>query len=214
MEHAPPPVRSLVADIPEPLDHLISRCLEPDPDKRYQTTAELQAALNRLDEKGEPIPIKRVVRLPAVVAVVAVLLAISVAVWWYQFSQIPPAPHEPVTVVIADFQNGTNDPAFDRHAGADAPSRARGRRASSPCTTARHQAYLGVRPPGPSTKTRHASIAVKQGLGVVLAGSIAAQGGGYDMSTQGDAGRDRRRDDRSRTGRRQGTGHRGDHDAS
>ena len=95
MEHAPPPVRSLVADIPEPLDHLISRCLEPDPDKRFQTTAELQAALNRLDEKGELIPIKRVVRLPAVVAVVALLLAMSVAIWWYQSSRIPPAPHEP-----------------------------------------------------------------------------------------------------------------------
>ncbi len=182
MEHAPPPVRSLVADIPEPLDHLISRCLEPDPDKRYQTTAELQAALNRLDEKGELIPIKRVVRLPAVVAVVAVLLAISVAVWWYQFSQIPPAPHEPVSVVIADFQNGTNDPAFTGTLEPTVRRVLEGAGFISAYDRDGIRRTLGVPPPATLNEEAARGIAVNQGLGVVLAGSIDPQGSGYTIS--------------------------------
>ncbi len=184
MEHAPPPVRSLVADIPEPLDHLISRCLEPDPDKRYQTTAELQAALNRLDEKGELIPIKRVVRLPAVVAVVAVLLAISVAVWWYQCSQIPPAPHEPVAVVIADFQNGTNDPAFTGTLEPTVRRVLEGAGFISAYDRDGIRRTLGVPPPATLNEEAARGIAVNQGLGVVLAGSIEPQGSGYTISVK------------------------------
>ena len=49
---APPPVRSVDATIPEPIDRIISRCLEPDPAKRFQTTSELAAELARIDEKA------------------------------------------------------------------------------------------------------------------------------------------------------------------
>src|SRR5207248_6634372 len=38
MQQAPPRVRSLVPDVPEALDRLIARCLDPLPDKRFQTT--------------------------------------------------------------------------------------------------------------------------------------------------------------------------------
>ena len=41
----------------------MTRCLQPDPAARFQTTEELAADLDRLDEAGEPIPIKRVVGL-------------------------------------------------------------------------------------------------------------------------------------------------------
>ena len=61
MEQAPPPAKSIVAEIPEALDRLVTRCLQPDPAARYQTTEELAADLDRLDDLGEPIPIKRVV---------------------------------------------------------------------------------------------------------------------------------------------------------
>ena len=57
MQHAPPPVKTLLPDVPEQVDAIISRCLEPDPDKRFQTSEELAAALAALDDEGNPIPI-------------------------------------------------------------------------------------------------------------------------------------------------------------
>ena len=56
MEQPPPAPRSVVADIPESVDRLIARCLEPDPAKRYQTTEDLARELDRLDDAGEAIP--------------------------------------------------------------------------------------------------------------------------------------------------------------
>lgn len=46
----PPPARSLRPDIPEKLDNLISRCLEKDPAKRYQTAADLIVDLRYLEK--------------------------------------------------------------------------------------------------------------------------------------------------------------------
>jgi len=179
MEQAPPAARSLVAHIPEPLDHLISRCLAPDPAKRYQTTAEVEAELNRLDGKGELIPVKRVVRLPLVAAVVAMLLAISAAVLWYERSRVPPPAHDPVSVVIADFQNGTNDPAFN---GTLEPMVRRALEGAGFITAYDRDGIrrtLGVQPPAQLHEEAARGIAVNQGLSVVLAGSIEPQGTGY-----------------------------------
>jgi len=47
-------------------------------------------------------------------AVIALGVAIVGGVWWYGRSLIPPPPHDPISVVIADFQNATNDQTFDR----------------------------------------------------------------------------------------------------
>jgi serine/threonine protein kinase/Flp pilus assembly protein TadD len=44
----PTPVRQLRADIPEAFDQIVSRCLEKEPDKRFQTFAELESALSQL----------------------------------------------------------------------------------------------------------------------------------------------------------------------
>jgi eukaryotic-like serine/threonine-protein kinase len=184
MEHAPPAARSLLADIPEPLDQLISRCLEPDPAKRFETTADLQIALERLDDKGQLIPIKRVVRLPLVAAVIAVLLAGSAAVLWYQRSQIPAAAPDPVSVVIADFQNTTNDPAFT---GTLEPVVRRALEGAGFITAYDRDGIrrtLGVPPPAQMQEAAARGIAVNQGLGVVLAGSIEPQGSGYRISVK------------------------------
>ena len=112
IEKAPPPVRSVDATIPEPIDRLISRCLEPDPAKRYQTTSELAAELARLDENGKLLPLVRRVNAapggrdrcgradPARRGTYFVT----------RRAMEPPAQHAPVSVLIADFQNGTSTP--------------------------------------------------------------------------------------------------------
>ena len=78
IEKAPPPVRSVDATIPEPIDRIISRCLEPDPAKRFQTTSELAAELARLDQKGKLLPlVRRVTPLGVAATAVAVLILLG-----------------------------------------------------------------------------------------------------------------------------------------
>jgi tetratricopeptide (TPR) repeat protein/tRNA A-37 threonylcarbamoyl transferase component Bud32 len=55
MQHAMPPVRSVDPAIPETVEHIVARCLEPDRANRYQTMAELIADLDLLDADGHPI---------------------------------------------------------------------------------------------------------------------------------------------------------------
>jgi serine/threonine-protein kinase len=45
LEQAPPKVRSLRADVPAALEAVVSRCLEKDPNRRFQDVGELAAAL-------------------------------------------------------------------------------------------------------------------------------------------------------------------------
>ena len=108
-----PRVRSLDETIPAALDAVVTRCLERDPAARYQTSNELVAALDLLDENGVLIPVKRVVDMRLLAAVVMLAVGTVGGIWWYARTLVPVAPHEPVSVVIADFQNNTSDPAFD-----------------------------------------------------------------------------------------------------
>ena len=53
---APPAPRTIKTEVPEPFDPLIAKCIEPDAAKRYQSTADLVAALDRLDDRGKLRP--------------------------------------------------------------------------------------------------------------------------------------------------------------
>ncbi len=55
MQQAPPPIRTLDPGIPEPLEQIVSRCLETDRANRYQTMGELIADLDALDPDGHRI---------------------------------------------------------------------------------------------------------------------------------------------------------------
>ena len=184
IEQPPPLAQTIDPSIPKPIEQVIAKCLQPDREQRYQTSAELVAALDRLDEKGDLIPIKRAIRLPYAIAVAVLLVAISVGVWWYQRQFIPPVQHDPVSVVIADFQNNTNDPTFDNTL---VQTLKRGLEGASFITAfdrTRIRPTFGVQPPEKFDEQAARQLAVNQGLGVVLAGSISSRGGGYDLSVQ------------------------------
>src|SRR6185436_14440008 len=78
-------------------------------------TAELVAALNRLDPNGKPLPLVRRLTPTMMAATAALVVAMLGGTYVVTRRAVePPTQHEPVAVVIADFQNGTKDPAFDR----------------------------------------------------------------------------------------------------
>ncbi len=52
----PPLLRSLSDAVPETIERVVAKCLSPNADNRYQTSAELAAELDQLDDRGVPLP--------------------------------------------------------------------------------------------------------------------------------------------------------------
>ena len=178
LAQTPPPVRTLVPGVPEALDALVTKCVEPDAAKRYQTTAELVAALDLLDDNGKLKPKKHVVRMPVAVAVASALLTLSGYIYWVTR---PPVQHDPVSVVIADFVNQTGNAAFDQTL---EPMLKRAIEGAGFVTAYDRNGIrsLGVPPRDSLDEKAALELAVKQGLGVVVSGSVASQGNGYNVS--------------------------------
>ena len=181
MEHAPPSVKSVAPEIPAAVDAIVSRCLDPDPAKRFQTSGDLVAALDRLDEHGEPLPVRRVVGLPLMAAIVVLLVGLGAGAWYYQRQFIPPPLHDPVSVVIADLQNLTGDPTFDRTL---EPMIKRALEGAGFITAYDRNGIrgLGVAPRDELPEVAANELAAQKGLGVVVSGSISSQGSGYRIA--------------------------------
>ena len=110
---APPPApRTLDPHIPEALERIVMRCVQPDTDARYATTAELVADFERLDNAGKPLPIVRRLTARMVGGALALVVALLALTWWLARTPPPPAERAPVPVLVADFDNTTGDPIF------------------------------------------------------------------------------------------------------
>jgi serine/threonine protein kinase/tetratricopeptide (TPR) repeat protein len=181
MEQPPPTAKSLVAEIPDPLDRLISRCLEPDPSKRYATTEELAADLDRLDENGKLIPLPRRFTSRTIAGAALLVVALIGGTWWFTRTPPPAKAHDPISIVIADFQNGTSDPTFGDVMAQTARRALEGASFISAYDRAK-MGSIGVRPPPKLDDAAARAIALKQGFGIVLAGAIQQNGEGYDIA--------------------------------
>ena len=183
LTEAPPALRSVDPAVPEPLDRVVMRCLQPDPAARYQTTAELVAALDRLDDRGRLVPLMR--RLtPRLMAAAALILIAAVAGTYFMAQRLvkPPVQHAPVSVLIADFQNATGDPSFDRTLEPMLKLAMEGAGFISAYDRTAMRRSLGVRPPEKLDERAAQEIAVRQGVTVVLSGSVERQGNRYTVS--------------------------------
>jgi serine/threonine protein kinase/tetratricopeptide (TPR) repeat protein len=185
MEQAPPPVRTVDPSIPEAVEKVITRCLAPDAESRFQTSAELVAALDRLDEHGLPIPEPRRLTRRVVLATAALIVALLGATFFFtRQAVLPPEEHDPVSVVIADFENLTGDPTLDRTLEPMLKRALEGASFISAFDRSGIASTLGVRPPEQLDEVAARELAVKQGLGVVLSGSLEPRGNGYRISVK------------------------------
>ena len=190
--HAPQRLRSVDPTITEGLDALVARCLNPDADARFQSTQELEAALDRLDAEGHaktvaaPIPAAKVRSqvLPVILAI-ALGLAIGLGGWAYfgpdATAPPPVAPaHAPVSVLIADFDNQANDPVFT---GALEQALNIGVEGASFITsysrTGAQQIARQLKPGSSLNGESARLVAEREGISYVLTGAIATQGAGY-----------------------------------
>ena len=106
MERGLPASRSVDARIPPLVDDIIRRCIEPDAAKRFRTTGELIAALNRLDADGQLKPEPRRFGRRHLAALAGIVLALVAGTWWLARSRVPPPAPAPVSVLIEDFDVG------------------------------------------------------------------------------------------------------------
>jgi tetratricopeptide (TPR) repeat protein len=85
-----PPASSVRADLPPHWDVVIGRCLEYDPEKRYQSAGEVAAALQD-PSPAAPLPARsQRLRLALLLSVIA--LAVAAALIWYLSRSYPPPP--------------------------------------------------------------------------------------------------------------------------
>jgi eukaryotic-like serine/threonine-protein kinase len=174
----PPSIRTVLPEIPQALDQLITKCTEPDAANRFQTTTELVAAISRLDDNGRLKRVKRTIRLPYAIAAAALLLGLSGYIWW---ATRPVPEPDNVSVVIADFQNTTKDTAFDGTLEPMLKRALEGARFITAFDRDGIRRQVGAQLPARLDEAAARGIAIKQGLGVVLAGSIVPSGDGYEI---------------------------------
>ena len=85
------------------LESIVNRCLERDPERRWQSVDELQNALGELQRPAE--------HWKAVAA--AALAALALVVGGYFYLHRAPKLTDKDTIVLAGFENKTGDPVFD-----------------------------------------------------------------------------------------------------
>jgi eukaryotic-like serine/threonine-protein kinase len=189
MSAAPTPVHALRPEVPDSLDAIVTRCVQPDAAARYQSCAELLAALDELDVDGRAIfkPHPRAVTPKFVAVAAAIVLAAAGTAYWTasQRATGAEAQRAPVSVLVADFENRTGDPVFD---GTLAQSLSLAMEGASFVTMfGRNEAIRLAEQlkPGAAVDEHVARlIATREGVGVVLAGSIERADGEYDLGVR------------------------------
>ena len=184
MEHAPTPVKTVVPEVPSALDALIGHCLEPDPEKRYPTSQDVAAALDHLDERGERMRTTRAIGLRESVGLLVLGAVLLAGVWWFSRSPAPEAEHDPISLVIADFNNQSGDTTFDETLEPALKIALEGAGFISAYDRAGIRRTLGVKPPDRLDEQAAREVAIKQGLGVVLSGTLTRQGSGYGVAVR------------------------------
>jgi len=113
----PTPAVSVKPKVVNPvLSPILRRALAKDPADRYQKVAELVVDIRKLlrETVGGPRILLR--GWPVIVGTVLIVAMILTGVWWFVLRG-KVSPHvkgpEPISVLIADFQNQTGDPIFD-----------------------------------------------------------------------------------------------------
>jgi tetratricopeptide (TPR) repeat protein len=187
VQHAPARVRSVDATIPEPLDEIIARCLEPDPARRYRTTAALVRALDELDEHGHRRRATRAAfswrgRLILAAALMALVVGVALVARRIPNPRASPAAIEPVSVLIANFDNRAKDPAFD---GALEQSFAIALEGASFITAYPRRDALRlakeIKAGGGLDDATARLVAFREGVKYVLAGSVSPSGDGFSL---------------------------------
>jgi tetratricopeptide (TPR) repeat protein/predicted Ser/Thr protein kinase len=196
-QEMPPAPAEVDPSIPLPASNVVQKCLAIDPEERYQSASEVLRDLDIL--AGETVVSPEMLSLvgagPAKagakprprrwrVAALGVLLLIAGLFAWQRLSQVPAGPRQPLTLLVADFNNATGDPLFDGTLESVFNIAMEG--ASFVNAYNRGQARrLGASLQPNATRLDEPLarlVALREGISVIISGSIVRQGEGYRVS--------------------------------
>ncbi len=177
--------------VPKPPNDIVMKALEIEPENRWASAREMAQQLEiwlgpSLDSSTVFLPGTRTAAYwKWASAALAVLLIVAV-IAFRLINPKPKAAHPPVSVLVADFTNHTGDPIFDDTLEPMFNFALEG--ASFVNAYSRGQARkLARQLPKPTDKLDEQSarlIAVSQGLGAVVSGSLSRRGDGYKLSVE------------------------------
>ena len=192
-ERAVPPV-DLDSSVPIQANKIVMTCLEKDPANRYQNVEELlrdveavdpEKKIGRLDRARRQVT-KRSISWKTVAIIAMVALVIAVTGFLIRNRLAPKnetaAAHAPVTVLIADFTNHTGDSVFDGTLAPVVKLALEGAGFITAYDRTQLRSLGASAVSGNFDEQAARQIAVAQGLGVVLSGSLDRSGTGYSLS--------------------------------
>ena len=196
---APPPsLRSIHPEIPEAVDQIVMRCLQPAPDARFPNTLELVRALDHLTPDGhvrsDTHEIITVKSRPVwqLAAAGAVIVALAGTAGWLVSNRTggnlatSSAVREPVSVLIGDFENRTGDAVFD---GVIEQALSLGIEGASFVNTFPRRdalrAAAAIKPGAKLDEQTAKLVAFRENLGMVIVGVIEPKGSGYHITIKG-----------------------------
>jgi len=116
LRDAPPPIKIRPKKVITTLSHLLRKALAKDPKKRYQSVTELIIDIQKT-QRETALGARLLYRgLPAMAAIILFIAALLIGIWQFtRRGQVSPPEigPEPVSVLVADFQNQTGDSVFD-----------------------------------------------------------------------------------------------------
>ncbi|HEY1340106.1 MAG TPA: tetratricopeptide repeat protein, partial [Bryobacteraceae bacterium] len=197
-EKAVPPAQ-VEPSVPKALNDMVLRMLAIAPAERYQSAADIIAELEQWEaertgrtaypgmitkatQRGRELPLK----------IVAVTMAVLCAVVAYLYFHLkhqaatPVAPEKSVTVLVSDFQNATGDSVFDGTLEPTFGLALEGASFISAYSRADAHRLAQQLQPGASNMDEKLArlVATRQGISVVVAGSIQSGGGGYNITVK------------------------------
>lgn len=191
------PVTDLDKTIPARLSDIIAKCLDKDPENRYQKADELAADLRVLHEKSTSpgaadtpaltqksrfqLLWPRIAIIGLLVAAIGVGLALLVN---RGKQQAKPVAHVPISVLVGDFANHTGDEVLDNTLEPMLGLALEGASfiSSYNRAEARKQAQKLPHPTGKLDEQSARLVAMNQGVNAVITGEINLQGGQYNIS--------------------------------
>jgi serine/threonine protein kinase/tetratricopeptide (TPR) repeat protein len=193
----PPSPRSIRPDIPAAVDDIVMRCLHPAPEARFPNTLDLVDALDHLTPDGHVrSDVHEVVITKSrpgwqLVAGAAVIVALAGTAGWVisnrTASDMPTASEvrDPVSVLVADFDNKTGDAVFD---GVIEQALTLGVEGASFITSFPRRDALRaaavIKPGGTLDEATARLVAQREGINLVLAGAIESRGSGYHVNAR------------------------------
>lgn len=189
-QEAAVPPSQIDAAVPRPLSAIVSRCLERDVAKRYQTVDDLLNDLKAFQDGSTISPAAPRIsqKMLWLVAgfVLAGLITIAAIVKWSNSTtgSSATAVHPTVKVLLADFQNNTSDSVFDGTLESSFALAMEG----APFISAynRTQARKTLTTIDPTANVLNEAgaslVALREGVNVVISGAVEKLGNGYKIS--------------------------------